>query len=339
LMDQQAALRWVQDEIGAFGGDPSNVTIAGGSAGGVSVCAHLVSPLASGLFAAAVIQSGACYAAPRDASETQGLSFATAAGCPDATSMDCLRQKSAAELLAVDSFSFGNFPVRGDALLPEGPGAAVEAGRFARVPVMIGGTHNEARAGAAAQFPMSEAEYITWLTDTFGDRAQSVLQLYPVTPNQDAFYPFSDVVNDSRLGGISSCWTHRIARAFARQVATFEYEFNDASAPIPTWVAPPAGLVLGASHTSDEAYWFRRPLDTIEPLDGAQRRLSRRMIRYLGAFSDRHDPQVPRESHWPRVDASQSVMHFGSSAGPEFVGVKTDFEAEHHCAVWEAMGR
>ena len=91
--DQQAALRWVRDNIANFGGDPNKVTIAGESAGAMSVCDDLVAPGSAGLFRAAILQSGPCGAeADRAAAEQVSLAYAAAAGCADpATAADCLR--------------------------------------------------------------------------------------------------------------------------------------------------------------------------------------------------------------------------------------------------------
>src|SRR5512133_1190862 len=84
LMDQQAALRWVKRDISRFGGDPHNVTIAGQSAGGVAVLAHLVSTRSRGLFQRAIVQSGtfALNQRPLATAEAAGQTFATAVGCP-----------------------------------------------------------------------------------------------------------------------------------------------------------------------------------------------------------------------------------------------------------------
>ncbi|HEX8156684.1 MAG TPA: carboxylesterase family protein, partial [Solirubrobacteraceae bacterium] len=91
LMDQQAALRWVQRNIGKFGGDPENVTIAGESAGGLSVLAHMASPRARGLFARGIVQSGAFLTqTPLDKAETAGAAFAAKVGCASQTAA-CLR--------------------------------------------------------------------------------------------------------------------------------------------------------------------------------------------------------------------------------------------------------
>ena len=84
LADQQAALRWVRDNIAAFGGDPGKVTIAGQSAGGMSVCDHLVAPGSAGLFRAAIIASGPCSAqAVLATAERDSVAYAAGVGCPN----------------------------------------------------------------------------------------------------------------------------------------------------------------------------------------------------------------------------------------------------------------
>ena len=100
LMDQQAALRWVRDNIAHFGGDPHNVTIAGQSAGGLSVLAQMVSPGSRGLFAKAIIQSGSFALNQRLLADAEGAgeAFAAQAGCPDQTAA-CLRQLPVSDLV------------------------------------------------------------------------------------------------------------------------------------------------------------------------------------------------------------------------------------------------
>src|SRR5262249_37314780 len=128
LMDQQAALRWVQRNASAFGGDPHNVTIAGESAGGLSVLMQLVSHEARGLSDRASTESGAfaLNQQPLAAAETFGQSFATQVGCAD-QSAACLRAVPVDQLV-------GNFPgaaipgiVDGD-VLQESVGSALAAG-------------------------------------------------------------------------------------------------------------------------------------------------------------------------------------------------------------------
>jgi len=93
LADQQAALRWVRDNIANFGGDPGKVTVAGESAGGMSVCDHLVAPGSAGLFRAAIIHSAPCQAqGTRTEAEKTSLNYAETAGCGNpTTAAKCLR--------------------------------------------------------------------------------------------------------------------------------------------------------------------------------------------------------------------------------------------------------
>ena len=144
LMDQQAALRWVRDNIRHFGGDPHNVTIAGESAGGLSVLAQMVSPGSRGLFQKAIIQSGsfALNQRPLADAEAAGEAFAAQAGCPDQTAA-CLRQLPVSDLVNPD---FVEIPgVVDGKVLTEPIGAALAAGQFARVPVLNGTNHDEER--------------------------------------------------------------------------------------------------------------------------------------------------------------------------------------------------
>ena len=142
LMDQQAALRWVQRNIAHFGGDPHNVTIAGQSAGGLSVLAQMVSPGARGLFQRAIVESGtfALSQRPLATAEATGKTFATAVGCPDQTAA-CLRRVPVSAL--VNNFGVEIPGVVDGKVLSQPIGTALARGRFARVPVINGITHDE----------------------------------------------------------------------------------------------------------------------------------------------------------------------------------------------------
>src|SRR6202011_4988907 len=142
LMDQQAALRWVQRNIARFGGDPHNVTIAGQSAGGLSVLAQMVSPGARGLFQKAIVQSGtfALNQQPLATAEAAGQTFATAVGCPDQTAA-CLRSVPVSAL--VSNFGVEIPGVVDGSVLTHSIGTALARGQFARVPVINGITHDE----------------------------------------------------------------------------------------------------------------------------------------------------------------------------------------------------
>ena len=129
-LDKIEALRWVQRNIGAFGGDPDRVTIAGQSAGAGSVCWLMASPAAKGLFQRAVIQSiGDCANIAHEEAEKHGRSFAEAIGCADPNTMaNCLRGKTPAEIIDAQATTLIYWrPVQGGAAQPTMAPAAFES--------------------------------------------------------------------------------------------------------------------------------------------------------------------------------------------------------------------
>jgi para-nitrobenzyl esterase len=147
LMDQQAALRWVGATIREFGGDPSNVTVDGESAGGIDICASLVSPTARGLFSKAIIESFYCPTLTHAQADQAGLGLAASLGCADpTTAASCMRSKTASELISA-SKSFKASPNIGGRVLPLDPMGALRAGQWNRAAILLGSNHDEATGG------------------------------------------------------------------------------------------------------------------------------------------------------------------------------------------------
>jgi para-nitrobenzyl esterase len=338
LLDQQAAMRWVQRNIRWFGGDPRNVTIAGQSAGGHSVCLHLASPTAKGLFDRAIIHSGAfdllgadssgepCATTTLAVAEAAGASYASDAMCADpATQVACLRAKSPAELLAA-SANFSAKPNASGAFLPVPVLDAIAAGDWNRVPVMVGSTHDELQPAAALVpflgYPLPEFLYQLAVGFVFPAKAGAVLAEYPSASYADPAFAFGALLTDAGF----SCPTDRLRRFLAPRTPTFGFEFADPNAPPGVSGTMPSG----AYHTSDVQYLFR-----YSPPNGAftpeQAVLSHQMQRYWAAFARSGFPFVPRQAFWPRFDESQARV---MTLAPTGNAVTTDFAAFHHCDFW-----
>jgi para-nitrobenzyl esterase len=174
LLDQIAALRWVSANIAAFGGDPARFLVFGQSAGGLSVCNLLASPLAAGLFSRALIESGGCYAYPRATALLVGARVVRAVGCQGAADVPaCLRAVPAALVAtAVAPYSWAyEFAPSVDPGVLEQPMAVLAAGRSNPVPVVIGTNANElgSMMSAYVDSPIrTDADYRAALAAEFG---------------------------------------------------------------------------------------------------------------------------------------------------------------------------
>ena len=165
LYDQLQALHWIQENIGAFGGDSHQVTIFGESAGGMSVGALVLSPLAHGLFQRAILQSGAPNSYLGSDSKTQSMvktkSLVAAVNCTHATKTEvvkCLRNVPATELVKVTSHARTNGesfePIWGEALIPVKPSEALKSGLFNRnLDLMFGTVSEEGALFVESLFP------------------------------------------------------------------------------------------------------------------------------------------------------------------------------------------
>lgn len=355
LADQQEALRWVRRNAAAFGGDPRNVTLFGESAGGDGVCAQLTSPTAAGLFDRAVMQSGSCTELnvtntilpgvgpafdtwkPSPLVEATGTSVAATLECADpATAITCLREKGVSELLTATAQ--GGFPVYwspaiGTRLLPEHPATALSSGRFNRVPVLVGSTHNEGTFFAAAFFgdTLTADAYWYFLMTAFGAETPRVAERYPLGAFNSPTHAWAAIISDRAYACPTLTSLHRLAD----WVPTYGYEFADRSAPV-FFSLPPVGFPLEAFHGSELPYLFE--LTTPVQLTPAQQALSELMIRSWAGFAHRGEPNGAGLPHWPRFRSSgPAAPHVQSLApAPEGVG-PVDLSAEHHCDLWASV--
>jgi para-nitrobenzyl esterase len=322
LQDQTAALRWVRDNIAAFGGDPGNVTLFGQSAGGVSVCAQLTSPQAAGLFHRAVIQSAPCATPPSPLAAVSrlGEEVSKGLGCRDsADELACMRGQPPEAVAAIHPpdplFGFGEgytlwWPALDGFVLPMPFLDAFEAGRFNRVPVISGSTRDEASlliwlSHNLRLEPLQPEDYPDRLAYLMGspELARQVLERYPLDHYATPFEAFTASYSD----GFFSCPTRWQTRALSRYTPTWSYQFDYPDAPfILPWTED-----LGAYHAAEIQYVFGRRMSLFDrDFDEREGPLVASMMGYWVQFARDGDPNTAGLGPWPAYDESDQTLIF-----------------------------
>lgn len=311
LLDMIAGLKWIQQNIAAFGGDPKKVTIFGESAGGIAVSMLCASPLAKGLFHGAISQSGGSFGPPRPTTypgenlkrltdaENAGAAYIKNAGYSSITEM---RKLSADKLPAIRGLAW---PIIDGYVIPDDQHKSYEAKKYNDVPILVGYNSDE---GLSFSPPKTPEDYINGVKNRYGKFADELIKAYPVGAT-NVPKTARDLARDAAFGWQTWVW----ARLHSKMGKTkaYYYYFDQH----PDFPADSPRFGYGSPHGQDVGFVFQHLNPNSQNATGTDQQISEAMANYWTNFAKYGHPNGKGVPGWPAFsDANPVVMHFNQTA-------------------------
>jgi para-nitrobenzyl esterase len=351
LQDQQFAMKWVHQNISAFGGDPANITIMGSSAGASSVCDQIASPTAHGLFEKAINFSGeynSMFGTPTSLQphncKTQlptqhepkhnatGALFAASVGCGqgnDAAVAACLRAVPWQTVLTAQASGGTNSPIVNGTTLTEQPLKSFATGHVNRVPALLGVNRDEDLTGTAT----TAAAYTSLIDSQYGAESSEVLRHYPL-----ARFP-SPYVASRTVAADSNTVCPALVRAQYLSTVMPLYAFEGDNPDLPPYSTATANPP-GSNHDWEPGYLFPTamgiPIDS--QLDANQATLRSELIAQITAFAATGSPNTTGVPLWPRYKPNTGYLVMSlQPAGDDELMSAAAISFDHQCAFWDRI--